>query len=283
MIKNTLYERMSKIRDLINMPRKKHILLQDDAMWHKLCDAMDDIEDTEKVLEDFIDENVDGADNDIEFLPSYDVFDSLVEQQTSIEKLHESLEIPYTKDSLLENIQQICIDNLKNKEIGKKPITTNITELIANQKYIFRKTLNRVINTLQAEELKHRRKFKSKKLSMIFQGTPYWFEKIYDAIVSENSPHASLVDGYVDSILISVDEFKANLKEREEPDYKISDIYENLDYSLKHIKTYFNNNNDTYLQEKDVYIFAYFARRQLRELESTAQYLDEEYSEEYIS
>ena len=92
-----------------------------------------------------------------------------------------------------------------------------------------------------------------------------------------------MVDGHVDSILISVDMFKAALKEREEPDDNMSDIYENLDYSLKQIKAYFDNSNDTHLQEKDVYIFACFADQQVRKLESFAQHLDEKYSEEYIS
>ncbi len=286
MIKNTLYERMSEIRDLINMPRKQHILLQDRAMWHILCNAMDDIEDTERVLEDFLNEDVDSSDKGIEFLPAYDVLDSLIAQQTSIEKLHESLKIPYTKDSSLENILQICIDtkeHLKNKEIGKVPISTKVPDLIANQKYIFRKILNRVINTLRDEELKHRRKFKNKKLSNTFHITSYWFEKIYDAIFFEESPHTFMVGGHVDSILSSVNEFKSDLKERGEPDDNISDIYENLDYSLKHIKAYFDNNIDTHLKEKDLYIFGYFARRQVKELESIAQYLDEKYSQDYIS
>jgi hypothetical protein len=286
MIKNTLYERMSEIRDLINIPRKQHILLQDHAMWHMLCDAMDDIEDTEKVLEDFLKEDVDSSDKGIEFLPAYDVFDSLIAQQASVEKLHESLKIPYIKDSSLENIRQICIDtkeHLKNKEIGKALIPTNIPDLIANQRYIFRKILNRVINTLRDKELEHRRKFKSKKLSSTFHITSYWFEKIYDAIFSEKSPHVFMVGGHVDSILSSVNEFKSDLKERGEPDDNISDIYENIDYSLNHIKAYFHNNKDTHLQEKDVYIFAYFARRQVRELENIAQCLDEKYSQEYIS
>lgn len=286
MIKNSLYERMRKIRDLINMPRKQHILLQDKAMWHMLCNAMDDIEDTEIVLEDFLTENVDSIDKDVEFMPAYDVFDSLIAQQTSIEKLHESLKIPYTKDSSLENIRQICIDtkeHLKNEEIGKIHISANIPDLIANQRYIIRKILNKVINSLRDEELKHRRKFKNKKLSNTFHITSYWFEKIYDAISFEKSPHVFMVEGHVDSILSSVNEFKDDLKERGEPDDNISDIYDNLDYSLEHIKAYFDNNKDTYLQEKDVYIFAYFARRQVRELESIAKYLDEEYSQEYIS
>ena len=38
---------------------------------------------------------------------------------------------------------------------------------------------------------------------------------------------------------------KAGLKERGEPDDNISDIYENLDYSLRHIKAYFHQKKET--------------------------------------
>ncbi len=101
---------------------------------------------------------------------------------------------------------------------------------------------------------------------------------------SENSPHALLVEAHVDQILRAVDDFKAGLDEREEPYDNISDIYENLGYSLQHIKAYFHKKEETHLHnKKDVYIFAYFARRQVRELEYIAREEDDEYSGKYIS
>ncbi|MYB63148.1 hypothetical protein F4X73_00535 [Candidatus Poribacteria bacterium] len=59
MINDTLYERMNRIRDLINIPCKQHILLQDRVVWNALCDSMDAIEDIEKVLEDYLKEEGD--------------------------------------------------------------------------------------------------------------------------------------------------------------------------------------------------------------------------------
>ena len=143
--------------------------------------------------------------------------------------------------------------------------------------------MNDIIKTLKKEELDHRNKFKGEKLVAVFGVTSYMFEKIYDAIVSQNSPYAFIVDIHVDAILKSVEEFKAGLKERGEPDENITDIYENIDYSMKHIKAYFHNKKETHLHKKDVYIFAYFARRQVRELQNIAQDIDKEYSQGYIS
>ena len=286
MANNTLYERMSEIRELIHIPRKRHILLRDRDLWHILWNSMDDIEDTETVLEDFLKANVDSSDKSIKGLVNDYVLNNLVAQQEAVEELHGALNIPYTKDSLLEKIEQACPDAMEHSIDGgeeKAFGSVNIHDLIATQKSIFLKDLNDIIKTLKKEELDHRNKFKSKKLAAVFSVTSYWFEKIYDAIVSQNSPHVLIVGNHVDTILKSVDEFKAGLKERGEPDENIADIYENIDYSLKHIKAYFHNDQDTYLQEKDIYIFAYFARRQVRELESIARDIDEEYNQGYIS
>ena len=287
MINNTLYERMNRIRDLINMPRRQHVLMQDLFVWYMLCESMDTIEDTEKVLENFVKEDVDNSDADIEILPTFDILDYLVAQQSAVVELYEALAIPYNKDSSLENIRQICIEAMeKATEVGdtKSINSLDIPELIAIQRSILRKFLNNVIKTLTKEEQAHRKKFEGKRLSSAFGFITYPFEKIFDAIFSENSPHALLVDAHVEQILRSVDEFKSGLEEREEPYDNISDIYENLDYSLRHIKAYFHEVKETHLHnKKDVYIFAYFARRQVRELEYIAQEKDDEYSGKYIS
>ena len=287
MINNALYEHMNKIRDLINMPRRQHILMQDLSVWHTLCESMDAIEDTEKVLEDFVKEDVDDSDAGIGISTAFDILDSLVAQQSAVVELYKVLAIPYSEDSSLEKIQKICIEAMdKVTDIGStKPVNSiDIPKLIAIQRSILRKLLNNVVKSLSKEEIDHRKKFEGKRLSSTFGFITYPFEKIFDAIFSENSPHALLVEVHIDQILRSVDEFKAGLEEREEPYDNISDIYENLDYSLQHIKAYFHNEKETYLRnQKDVYIFAYFARRQVRELEYIAREKDDEYSGKYIS
>ena len=286
MSNNTLYERMNRIRNLINMPRRQNDLMQDLFMWHMLCESMDTIEETEQVLEDFVKEDADDSDTGIGISSAFNTLDYLVAQQSAVEELYEALTIPYSKDSSLEKIRQTCIEAMEEvTDIGKAKLinSVDIPELIAVQRSILRKSLNNVIKTLTKEELYHRKKFEGKRLSSAFGFITYPFEKIFDAIFSENSPHALLVDAHVDQILGSVDEFKAGLEEREEPDDNISDIYENLDYSLRHIKAYFHKKKETHLHKKDVYIFAYFARRQVRELEYIASEKDDEYSGKYIS
>lgn len=168
MINNTLYERMSRIRDLINMPRRQHILMKDLFRWYTLCDSMDTIEDTEKALEDFLKEDVDNSEASIEILPPFDILDYLVAQQSAVVELYEALAIPYSKDSSLEKIRQTCIEAMEEATDGGNAKSINsldLPELIAIQRSILRKFLNNVIKTLTKEELTHRKKFEGKRLS----------------------------------------------------------------------------------------------------------------------
>ena len=281
MTDNTLYGRMSEIRDLINRPRKQHILLQDDTLWTKLCDSMDAVEDTEEVLLDYLKEDLDNSDKGLQI---YDILTTLIDQQKAVADLYGALKFPYTKNSLLENIRRICIDAMEEPARGRNNTTSNsidIPDLIATQRQIFWKFLNSIIKNLRKEELDHRKKFEGKKLTLAFNSITYSFEKIFEAIFSKNSPHILLVHAHVDQILISVDEFKNGLKERQEPDGNISDIYENIDYTLNNIKAYFQK-NETHIQEKDLYIFADFALRQVKELQEIARQIDEVYSQNKI-
>ena len=276
---NTLYELMSEIRDLINRPRKQHILLQDNALWSKLCDSMDAVEDTEKVLTDYLKEDLDSSYKGLQIC---NVLDTLAHQQGAVDSLHEALNIPYTKNPLLEKIRRICIDaieNSTNKRDEDAFNSVNILDLITTQSDILRKFLSALIKTLRKEELNHRKKFAGKRLSSAFGITSYPFQKIFEAVLSKNSPHISLVGVHVDQILGSIGEFKAGLKEREEPDDNISDIYENLNYSLQNIKAYFRDSSTTHIHEKDLYIFTDFALRQVKELQEIALQIDEMYSQ----
>ena len=310
----SLNERISKIRDLINSPRKQHQLLQDSALWYMLCSCMDTIGDTEEALESFLKKDTDNSDKGRNYLRIYGALQALFVQQEAVENLHEALKIPYTEDASLEKIRHIRIDaaghptkrgnkkafnfitrltlsaqefhlmtlypaKLSGKELNSKHMDVSVPDLIATQNKVFEGVLNDVIETLKEEEVAHRKKFANKKLVDAFQNTTYPFTKIFDAISTTDSPHAQLVNHYVDQILESVKVFKAELRERDEPDDNIEDIYKNFDYVLQHIKAYFHVPAETHIQREDTYIFADFAQRQVKTLKEIAQEIDEKYSD----
>ena len=51
-----------------------------------------------------------------------------------------------------------------------------------------------------------------------------------------------------------------------------------LDTLLNHIKEYFDNVQNTHIQERDIYIFACYAQKQIGNLRDTAEYINEKYS-----
>ena len=313
-MKYPLNERMSKIRDLINSSRKRHTLLQDSTLWAMLCSCMDTIEDTEKALESFLKRDPDSSDEGKNYLCIYGALQALIIQQEAVENLHEALSVSYTEDSSLEKIRHIRIDaaghptNRGNKkafnfinrgtlsshefelmtlyrvnsgsgELDSKHEDVNVPDLIATQKGVFVEVLKNVIETLQEEEVEHRKKFGGKKLISAFQHTSYAFQKVLEATLSTKSPHAELVGTHIDQILKSVETFKSELRERDEPDDNMEHAYENLNYALQHIKAYFHAPEETHIHSEDTYIFADFAKRQMRELKEVAQEIDERYSQ----
>ena len=315
-MKLPLDEKIGEIRDFINYtsPRKEHALMQNSAMWYMLCSSMDIIGDMEHALESFLIENPDISEIGRKYLLVFGALQALYVQQDAINNLHQALDIPYTIDSSIENIREIRNDaaghptNRRNKKafnfincyslsvhefqlmtldttnsnggrLNSKHVNINIADLIATQRSVFLNVLDNVIETLKEEEVEHRKKFAGKKLVDALSNTTYPFTKIFDAVSNTHSDHAQLVGGYVDRILECYMAFRDGLKERGEPDDNISDKYEYLEYTLKHIKDYFGNTVEkTHIHGKDLYVFACFAKQKIDELRDTARYIDEKYS-----
>ncbi len=311
---NPLYEKMSKIRDLINSSRKQNILLQNSILWHMLCSCMDTIEDTELALESFLKLDTDSSDEGRNYLRIYGALQGLIVQQEAVENLHEALKMPYSKDASLEKIRDIRVGaighptnrrnkkefnfinrstltahsfelltfyrtNSGNDELKSKRENINIPDLIATQKSVFVDVLNNIIDTLQKEEIEHRQKFSGKKLTDAFRHTRYLFQKVLEATILPDSPHVELVGVHVDQILKSVETFKTGLKERGELDDNFAYRYESLDYAFRHIKAFFHAPDETHIHREDTYILADFAQRQVQELKDFAQEIDERYSD----
>ena len=77
----------------------------------------------------------------------------------------------------------------------------DIPHLIATQKDILIDVLDKVIEKLKEEEVEHRKKFASEKLTKALQITAPFFSYICEATTSTNSPHILGVVNYVEGIL----------------------------------------------------------------------------------
>lgn len=301
------------IRELINRPRKKYALLQDQAMWAMLCSSMDAIEDTELCFDAFLTQEIDRADAGVKYVFVYGTLQALFVQQDAVQNFHEALNTPYTQDPSLKNIRDIRNDSvghptkrgggqghsynfISRVTLGSQGFRlmtidrarpqprfkdVNVRELITTQRDVFMDVLGNVIKTLENEEMEHRKKFAGKKLADAFQPTLYHLSKIFEAILNPNSGHAQLGVGYVDEILESIKAFKDGLKDREilEAYEGVTYTLEEVDYPLQELRTYFRNRAETHINEKDACIFATFVDVQVQGLCQIAEEIDKEYSQ----
>ena len=97
----------SDIRDLIDDPRKKHLLLKDSIAWNMLCSSLDVIEDTDYCLEAFLTTDIDSLDDGNKYMYVYGTLQALFVQQDAVEHLTESLKIPYPLNENSNEKQQL--------------------------------------------------------------------------------------------------------------------------------------------------------------------------------
>ena len=302
----------SDIRDLIDDPRKKHLLLKDSIAWNMLCSSLDVIEDTDCCLETFLTTDIDHLDDGKKYMYVYGTLQALFVQQDAVKHLAESLKISYPLNQQLNEIRTIRNDSVGHPtkrggsterafnfisritisnqgfELGTtyadgRPDCSkdvNIPNLIAIQRSILIGVLDSIIKTLEQEEMEHRREFADKKLADAFlPNLNYHLQKILEEVGA--SGDAKLGGINVDRILKSIEQFKADLAERD-----ILEAHENITYSLKlvdyplqELKKYFCTPDETHINERDAYIFAYFVEQRTKGLFKIATELDEEYSQ----
>ena len=309
---------VSEIRDKINEPRKQHALLQDHALWMMLCSSLDVIEDTDCGLEAFLTTDVHNLNDGNKYVYVYGTLQVLFVQQDAVEHFRQALGMEYNlacddKSVLME------IRNIRNNSIGhptksdrQTPIAfnfisritignqgftlatayddgthtchkdVNIPNLIAKQRAVLSGVLRDAIETLRREAMEHQQRFAGKKLADAFPPTldNYW-GKIFEE-TSRKYGIAKLGGANVDCILGCIERFKTELAER-----GILGAYEGLtynlelaDYPLQELRKYFHSPDKTHINEKDAYIFADFAKRQVQVLLESAEELDEEYSQD---
>jgi hypothetical protein len=305
---------VSKIRDNVNKPRKKHALLQNHASWMMLCSALDVIEDTDCGLEAFLTTDVNHFNDGNKYVYVYGTLQALFVQQDAVEHMAEAIKIPYTRESTLTEIRKIRNNSIGHptKSDRQTPIAFNfisritigsqgftlvtayengtktrykdvdIPDLIAKQRSILSGVLRDVIENLRKEEMEHRQRFADNKLANAFPPSlTYHLRKICEDIFPE-SGNAERGRINVDFILECIEQFKTGLTERE-----ILGAYEGLtcnlelaDYPLQELRKYFHSPGETHINEKDAYIFADFAKRQVQDLLESAKELDEEYGQD---
>lgn len=103
-----------RIRDLVNSPRRAHLLRRDSNRWFKLCSSMDAIGDTQLAVRAFLDEPMETRRSDgWSYVIVYGVLQVLYVQQDAAQTLAECLRLPFELPEELAAIR-----DARNASIG---------------------------------------------------------------------------------------------------------------------------------------------------------------------
>ncbi len=176
------------------------------------------------------------------------------------------------------------ISNYSNGETEFKNVS--IPDLIRDQRTCLPEILTSVIVKLERREKDYKEEFKMEKLiSFLPDTTDHDFEKIMvpDKIMAYPDTKISTARGALglQHIKQVLQGFREALDKRSVKYESIDLIYEELEYPLAELEQYYQNaqnGKEPNINEKTVYIFAFFVKEQVNELKSMAQEIDEDYS-----
>jgi hypothetical protein len=116
-----------------------------------------------------------------------------------------------------------------------------------------------------------------KKFADLFPGSLHdHLTEIVNVTILE-SVDTQKADVSVEAVLKSVEQLKVALVEQGfgELVRQVGFDFECLDHSLAELKTYFRNPDETHINKKDAFIFAYFVNKSVRKLIDRVKWLDE--------
>lgn len=159
----------------------------------------------------------------------------------------------------------------------------SVLNLIADQRKYASEMLLGIIGRLEQEEKAHKEKFGMEKLTAVFAPLNYAFEKLYKVLLTGEICHPSYGGSNLQQIKKTLDTFKNALAERsiELGTYSIKSVYTELEYPLNELEKFFQNAKEgktLNIDEKTAYIFVFFVKKRIDELEEIAKEMDEGYS-----
>jgi hypothetical protein len=305
-----------RIRDLINEPRKKCLLMSKGRLWHQLCTSLDAIGDSQLAIDAFPLEVTKGNYGTL-YLSIYGLLQACFLQQDAIRHLCEALNL---EDSYRDHPQLLAIRELRNDAIGhptkrntKPPyrycsisrVTMSsagfqmlvdretgesafhyvlLSEVIADQRTYINELLSAILVKLEKELQEHKERFRMEKLADFFAQTGYAFEKLSQG-VHDSSPskggHVGLWGlDHVRGVMTRFQDalVKRDLEANAYPG--IAYLYNQVRYPIDQLVTFLEEKKAgqvTSIDERAAAIFVDFLCRKLEELHHMARKIDEDY------
>ncbi len=299
------------IRDFVTEARRQQKLIARRADWNMLVSSLDAIGDTELAIEAYI-AHPEPTDHGLTYLLVYGILQTLFLQQDAVQHTIDSLQLQYDTRRDFREVRRIRnktaghmtkVDRPKSLPQSSHRISrasmhgcyfqllssyadgrvefssVNIRELISTQRRAVKKILGRVVKALKEDEMAHREKFKDRRLLDIFSTTDYYLGQILMA--SHRNPGVELWEAKSSLAAIKdhISQFKQALEERGVlPAYdSIAYTLNELVYPIQQLTEYFDGTS--VLDVEAAYIFGFFVRAKVGELEAMAKEIDEEYGQ----
>ncbi len=314
---DTVMGQVLKVRDLINMPRRQHSLLENRSLWFQLCSSLDVIEDTQFAIIAFVNREFETSKGSV-YLAVYGLLQALTVQQDAVQNLCESLEMPRAvSPPAIKGIREIRHKSIghptkRNRGEGGEALPSfhfisqmtlnpngfellsdykdgkfvseyvTIATLIQEQRSFVSEMLNGVIQKLEDEDAAHKEKFRMEKLTLVFPHALYYnIGKLFECV--QGTKPAEFGMSNLELIKETAHQFLEAVKRRDAAYYEsLASDSELLEYAIAQLERFFQatgNAGECQVDPKAAHIFAYFIEKQFDELKDLAQQIDSEYSE----
>jgi hypothetical protein len=299
------------IRDFVTEARRRQELVARRADWNMLVSSLDAIGDTELAIEAYI-AHPEPSDDGQKYLLIYGILQTLFLQQDALRHTIESLRLPYDTPPEFYDIRQIrnktaghmtkldrpkslpqsshhisrstmhrsYFQLLSTYEDGRVEFSSvNIDNLIIKQRRAVKEILGQVVQALKEDEMAHREKFKDRQLLNIFSTTQYFLGQILMASHPNPSVDLGEAKSSLGAIKDHIDQFKQALEER-----GILPAYDSITYTLNELVYPLQRLTECFdgtsvLDVEAAYIFGFFVRAKVGELQTIAREIDEEYAQ----
>lgn len=301
----------TKLRDLINEPRRHANLRSDSHRFSKLCSALDVIGDTAAALDAYSETSQTKPPIGEAYLRTYGALQALIVQQDALQHVAESLAIDFSMPADLRQIREIRNDSVghpsrRGKEPGRafnhisRPTlshkgfdlvtlrpgdppqhrTVDLLSLIEKQRVLAAAALRSFVQEEINREVDHRRRFRGTPLIAALPGTlDYTLQKVREEVTGSRS--LGIAAGLIDSVSEAIGEFERQLTDRGELP-AIEDVFSYHARPARHailkLQKFYARDNEAAVTAVDAETILFRLRHEIEELRKLAREIDSSYA-----
>lgn len=295
-----LQDKIHKLRDQINSSicyKQGAWERKNDGDWSKLWTAVDNIEDTQRAIDEYF------SLKEFSRLAVYGLLQAMVVQQNCIIQLENAIKIKAV-DYKIDYPDLFTIREIRDETIGHPKFTSitptnnldileygiwsnsgfehktiNLKNIINTQHSLLVKEVERIMNKIQADEIQHKNNFKDNSLLKLLSSTSYHIEKLWSF---ERSREYSKVN--FDTLKSVYEKFKEEIKKR----FKIDKVDEQgvqipgLILSIQHIEKILPRIEkmvpmDSTVDQLDLDVYVESLNKSFDDLRKMAKEIDDEF------